>query len=206
ILNLSDRKWLKRAINPDEPVVFLDTDGKSRNMQGSVISNFVGLESDGPINEFELSIIRNIIQALTLSGLNASSIGVITPFRSQLRLLNEDLYIKQCKNDGLELSTIDRFQGRDKPVILFSLVRSNVEGKSGKILQDFRRLNVAFSRAKHKFVMIGSFSTLKQGNDVIRPILDLVRKEGWVESKFLSVRSENGINYCDFFNHQAHNF
>ncbi len=53
-------------------------------MQGSVISNFVGLESDGPINEFELSIIRNIIQALTMSGLNASSIGVITPFRSQV--------------------------------------------------------------------------------------------------------------------------
>jgi len=182
LLNLFDQKWIKRAINPDEPVVFLDTDGKSSERHGPKLSNFVGLESDGPTNEFEISIVRNIIQALTLSGLDASSIGIITPFRSQLRLLNEDLYIKQCKNDGLELSTIDRFQGRDKPAILFSLVRSNNEGKSGKILQDFRRLNVAFSRAKHKFVMIGSFSTLKKGNDVIRPILKLVREEGWIET------------------------
>ena len=84
-------------------------------------------------------------------------------------------------NDGLEISTIDRFQGRDKSVVIISLVRSNSEGKSGRLLQDFRRLNVAFSRAKHKMIIIGSYATLHRGSDVLRPVLESCRQRGWIE-------------------------
>ncbi|KAL7538364.1 hypothetical protein ACHAXR_008501 [Thalassiosira sp. AJA248-18] len=78
------------------------------------------------------------------------------------------------------MCTIDRFQGRDKSAIIISLVRSNKEGKSGRLLQDFRRLNVAFSRAKQKMIVIGSFSTLQRGSDVMRPVLDSLRQRNWV--------------------------
>jgi DNA replication ATP-dependent helicase Dna2 len=84
------------------------------------------------------------------------------------------------KKNGLELGTVDVFQGRDKPVIILSLVRSNQEGKSGRLLQDFRRLNVAFSRAKQKLVMVGSFQTLHAGSDAMRPVLDFIRDRNWV--------------------------
>jgi superfamily I DNA and/or RNA helicase len=46
------------------------------------------------------------------------------------------------KKAGLEISTIDRYQGRDKPTTILSFVRSNPEGKTGRLLQD-KRLNVA---------------------------------------------------------------
>jgi superfamily I DNA and/or RNA helicase len=48
----------------------------------------------------------------------------------------------------VEVLTIDRFQGRDKPVILLSFVRSNAKGSVGTLLSDAARLNVAVTRAK----------------------------------------------------------
>lgn len=44
--------------------------------------------------------------------------------------------------------TVDRYQGRDKPVILLSFVRSNAKGATGTLLADTARLNVAITRAK----------------------------------------------------------
>lgn len=59
----------------------------------------------------------------------------------------------------IEIETIDGFQGREKDVILFSTVRS---GNSIGFLKDYRRMNVALSRAKHLLVLIGKGDTLKQ--------------------------------------------
>mmetsp|Transcript_33354 Transcript_33354/g.56720 ORF Transcript_33354/g.56720 Transcript_33354/m.56720 type:complete len:84 (+) Transcript_33354:454-705(+) len=77
------------------------------------------------------------------------------------------------------MCTIDRFQGRDKSAIIISLVRSNKEGKAGRLLQDFRRLNVAFSREKEKMIIIGSFSTLHKGSDVMHSVLELLQQRNW---------------------------
>lgn len=66
-------------------------------------------------------------------------------------------------------------------MVIISLVRSNSEGKAGRLLQDFRRLNVAFSRAKYKMIIIGSYSTLHRGSDALRPVLESCRQRGWVQ-------------------------
>lgn len=86
--------------------------------------------------------------------------------------------MSQSKTEGLEISTIDRYQGRDKPAIVLSFVRSNHKHKVGRLLEDVRRLNVAVSRAKCKLVMIGSFSTLFEGSEALRPALDRILKQG----------------------------
>ena len=78
----------------------------------------------------------------------------------------------------MELSTIDRYQGRDKQAIVLSFVRSNQSGKAGRLLNDLRRVNVALTRAKSKLVMIGSFSTLSIGSDPLRPILASIDSRG----------------------------
>ena len=89
----------------------------------------------------------------------------------QLEVVGEDPTIVSLKQQGLELSTIDRYQGRDKPVIIISLVRSNKAGKAGRLLQDIRRLNVALTRAKKKMLIIGSFSTLINGSEPLNQLL-----------------------------------
>ena len=68
---------------------------------------------------------------------------------------------KRGWND-LEISTVDRFQGRDKAVVLFTLVRSNEAGSAGRLLADWRRINVAITRAKQKLVFVGSADTLAE--------------------------------------------
>ncbi len=103
-------------------------------------------------------------------------------FTFQVQLMQEDKTLCELKTKGLELSTIDKYQGRDKAVILVSLVRSNEIGICGNLLNDFRRLNVAFSRAKRKLILFGSCETLHRGSDTIRPILEKMKSNGWLFS------------------------
>ena len=91
---------------------------------------------------------------------------------TQLKILEDSPSIQKWKREGVELSTIDRYQGRDKLVIIISFVRSNERGKAGRLLQDIRRLNVAMTRAKRKLFMIGSFSTLTSGSRVLKSVLE----------------------------------
>lgn len=62
----------------------------------------------------------------------------------------------------VEVNTVDKYQGRDKSLILVSFVRSNEDGTLGELLKDWRRLNVALTRAKHKLILLGSVSSLKR--------------------------------------------
>ena len=181
----SDVGWLQRVLNPDMPAVFVDTDAIGCSASGT----FQGLErSSGRrqggtiVNDTEVSLVRSIVRNLLKCGLNSASIGVICPYRSQLRILDDDKFLRRMKKAGLEISTIDRYQGRDKAAIVISLVRSNTEGKSGRLLEDFRRLNVAISRAKRKLIIVGSMKTLTKGSDVLRPVLQSMSRQGWVES------------------------
>lgn len=79
---------------------------------------------------------------------------------------------------GLEALTIDKCQGRDKDVILLSLVRSNAEQNAGKILTDERRINVALTRPKLKLVVCGAQRTLCSVPGLQR-LWDLCAGKGW---------------------------
>lgn len=59
-----------------------------------------------------------------------------------------------CIINGLQVSTIDAFQGHEKNVIIFSCVRNNTKNTIG-FLNDKRRLNVALTRAKNSLVIVG---------------------------------------------------
>jgi superfamily I DNA and/or RNA helicase len=63
---------------------------------------------------------------------------------------------------GVVVNTIDSFQGQERDVVYLSLVRSNEKGEIG-FLRDYRRMNVAMTRARMKLVIIGDSATL--GND-----------------------------------------
>ena len=97
-------------------------------------------------------------------------------------MLDGDPFLSTSKKAGLEVSTIDRYQGRDKEAIVLSLIRSNEMGRTGKLLEDFRRMNVALSRAKRKLIIIGSYHTLTTGSLVLRPVLNEIHQRKWMET------------------------
>jgi len=191
--------WMLQALNPLRPVVFLNTDGiRSKTpSQASKCTNgssspaavsFDPLERSqgskasggGKVNEVEAALVCSIVLGFSKCGVRASDVGIICPYRDQLSFLGTKPYLSEMVSQGLEMCTIDRFQGRDKTVIVMSFVRSNADGKVGNLLSDFRRINVAFSRAKKKLILVGSFQTLSKGSDSLHPILNYMTERKWV--------------------------
>jgi DNA replication ATP-dependent helicase Dna2 len=80
---------------------------------------------------------------------------------------------------GVEVLTIDRYQGRDKAVILLSLVRSNAHGAAGQLLTDWQRLNVALTRARVKLLLVGSAKTLA-GVPLLGRLVAMAEEGGWM--------------------------
>uniref|UniRef100_A0A8C1PIL4 DNA replication ATP-dependent helicase/nuclease n=1 Tax=Cyprinus carpio TaxID=7962 RepID=A0A8C1PIL4_CYPCA len=139
--------WVQAALEPNSPVCFLDT---------SEVPAPETVEKSGISNNTEAILVQKSVFA----GCRASDIGVIAPYRQQLKAISSLLQGDAYK--ALEVNTVDKYQGRDKSVIIVSFVRSNPEGNLGELLQDWRRLNVAITRAKHKLLMLGSAPTLRQ--------------------------------------------
>ena len=98
--------------------------------------------------------------------LSPADIGIITPYNGQVRMLS-DLFDagggrgEDEPFEGLEIRSVDGYQGREKEVIIFSCVRANDEGEVG-FLSDRRRLNVALTRARRGLVVLGHPSTLRR--------------------------------------------
>ncbi|XP_059175966.1 DNA replication ATP-dependent helicase/nuclease DNA2-like [Physella acuta] len=144
--------WVKEVLDPklERSVVFLD-----------VTSNESQEFSDGKgfVNTFEADLVLSLLQNLSQASVKLDSVGVISPYRSQVNLLQFKVQTDPQLMDA-EVNTVDQYQGRDKSVIIVSFVRTQTEN-AGELLKDVRRLNVAITRAKHKLILIGSAKTLK---------------------------------------------
>lgn len=79
---------------------------------------------------------------------------------------------------GLETLTVDKCQGRDKDAVIVSLVRGNAERSAGKLLADWRRINVALTRPKVKLAVIGSPATVASV-PVLAALWRLCCERGW---------------------------
>ena len=157
--------WVGLAIDPAHPVMYLNTD--SLNARESK-------NHDQIVNRVESQLVSHLIQGLIACGVKDTDIGVISPYRSQLKVIQQDL-----KNPQILVDTADKYQGRDKECIIISLVRSNDSRNVGELIKDWRRMNVAFSRAKSKMLVIGSQNTL--ANDpLLNAFLHQVHSNGWV--------------------------
>jgi len=87
------------------------------------------------------------------------SVGVITPYRAQLDLIQKRIKVLSLKNISVEANTVDAFQGSQKDIILYSTVRSSDVPQIG-FLDEHSRLNVSFSRAKRLLLIVGDFDFL----------------------------------------------
>jgi len=100
----------------------------------------------------EAKLVAQVTKKL-LSEMKPSEVGVITPYQAQ------SMELKKLIPEGVEVNTVDGFQGREKEVILFSCVRSNSNGDIG-FLKDYRRVNVALTRARRGLLVFGNAKTL----------------------------------------------
>jgi superfamily I DNA and/or RNA helicase len=113
------------------------------------------------------------------------TIGIISPYSAQVDLFREKIkeynyFEKFISAKLITIRTIDGFQGQERDVIAISLVRSNSRSKIG-FLADYRRINVAMTRAKKKLLIIGDSSTLCK-DPFFEALFSYVQKNGAVTS------------------------
>lgn len=90
-------------------------------------------------------------------GLAPADIAIIAAYSAQVRRLRELLKVERAA--GLEIGTVDGFQGREKEVVIVDLVRSNEHGEIG-FLANTRRMNVALTRARRFLLVVADSATL----------------------------------------------
>ncbi|XP_054428672.1 DNA replication ATP-dependent helicase/nuclease DNA2 [Pteronotus mesoamericanus] len=147
----SECPWLIGAFEPNNPVCFLNTDQVPAPEQ---------VEKSGVSNITEAKLIVFLTSIFIKAGCNPSDIGIIAPYRQQLKIIND--LLAHSSVGMVEVNTVDKYQGRDKSIILVSFVRSNKDGTLGELLKDWRRLNVAITRAKCKLILLGCVSSLNR--------------------------------------------
>ncbi|XP_058791831.1 DNA replication ATP-dependent helicase/nuclease DNA2-like [Phymastichus coffea] len=113
----------------------------------------------GNSNYWEAAVIVKLIKVIKSLGIEARDIGVIAPYRAQVRLLRSIL------SSDIEINTVDQYQGRDKSIIIYSCTKSipkDTNVQEFDILEDQQRLTVAVTRAKHKLIIVGDLCTLER--------------------------------------------
>lgn len=164
--------FLRRALDPSARVAFLNTDPLGQPAREVLTGSRI-------TNPCEAVLTAQLVTTLLASGIAGSSIGVIAIYRSQLALLRQHLATAVAA--GLEMHTADKFQGRDKEVVVLSCVRSNAAGVVGELLKDWRRVNVAMTRARSKLLIFGSLNTLEgSGEKTLRDLVSICQEKGWV--------------------------
>uniref|UniRef100_A0A8C2Y373 DNA replication ATP-dependent helicase/nuclease n=1 Tax=Capra hircus TaxID=9925 RepID=A0A8C2Y373_CAPHI len=139
----SENPWLVGAFEPNNPVPAPEQ-----------------VEKGGVSNIMEAKLVVFLTSVFIKAGCKPSDIGIIAPYRQQLKVIND--LLAHSSVGMVEVNTVDRYQGRDKSIIVVSFVRSNEDGTLGELLKDWRRLNVAITRAKHKLILLGCVPSLSR--------------------------------------------
>ncbi|MES1218222.1 MAG: ATPase, T2SS/T4P/T4SS family, partial [Bacteroidota bacterium] len=146
--------------NTGAHLTFIDTAGSGLNEKH-------GPDGTSLQNEGELRIVQKLLETESLDPLTTA---FISPYSGQVTVAKEIL------PKELRISTIDSFQGQEKENIIVSLVRSNDDGDIG-FLKDYRRMNVAITRAKEQLFVIGDSATI--GADTFyNAFLTYIEKQG----------------------------
>ncbi len=160
-IRLSDIASVDSFLGGDEPVVFFNTEGKFMEAQKK--------GSTSRYNPREANFVKDIVERLLSYGVSPDDIGVITPYK------DHEEYMKKII-ENIEIKSVDGFQGKEKEVIVLSLVRANEEEEIG-FLRDKRRLNVAITRAKRKLIIVGDVATLSS-DPTYRHLVEYIDKNG----------------------------
>lgn len=138
------------------------------------------------------------------------SVGILSPYREQVTYLEQVFREDPTFSHGLSaknrqlgaakavteipsgheaaltINTIDGFQGQERDVIYISLVRSNAKHEIG-FLQDYRRMNVAMTRARMMLVVIGDSATIGN-NKFYQAFLDYCAEQGQYQTAWEYMR------------------
>jgi senataxin len=150
------------------PFTFWDVAGEERRPEGT------GSWENEAEARLALALARAFLAAAPSLAARHDGLAVVSPYRGQVALIRA-LFLAELGEElarRIDVNTIDGFQGREREVVLFSVVRSPKAGKADKktgivppprigFVADERRMNVGLTRARAALVVIGNAEALR---------------------------------------------
>ncbi len=189
IMGFSNQQFYNNALRADEsvrdhrlpiaenqPFVFIDTAGCGfeEKVQALYQSRY---------NPDEFFIVREHLYLLLDQFVEKElpSIAIISPYREQVALMQSNVADDaRLAEAAISVNTIDAFQGQERDVVYLSLVRSNTKSEIG-FLSDYRRMNVALTRARKQLIVIGDSATIG-GHRFYEAFLNYAETKGTYQS------------------------
>ncbi|CCD27140.1 DNA/RNA helicase SEN1 NDAI_0J02480 [Naumovozyma dairenensis CBS 421] len=185
---INRRPWHQMV--PFAPYKFFDI-STGKQQQNSKTMSYVNLEEIQVAIELVDKLFNEFDAKIDFTG----KIGVISPYREQMQRMRREFtrYFGGSISKSIDFNTIDGFQGQEKEIILISCVRADDTKTSVGFLKDFRRMNVAFTRAKTSMWILGHQQSLLKNklwkhliNDARSRDCLVVAKPGFLNGKTLS--------------------
>ncbi|CAI8597130.1 unnamed protein product [Vicia faba] len=135
---------------------------------------------------------KNIVEAAAISKIIGNleeeflrtrkkvSIGIISPYKSQVYEIQEKIKLSNSVSDpdfSVSVRSVDGFQGGEEDIIIISTVRSNGDAKVG-FLSNRQRANVALTRARHCLWILGNETTLENSDTVWKELVLDAKERG----------------------------
>lgn len=151
-------------IVPDRHAYWIDS---SRTPSGEPIYEVRLYNSTSNYNVLEkfivIELLKKIADAYKEQGYGSSNqktVGVISFYQMQVNEIREAFRNAKDTHDfsaiNVDINTVDRFQGKEKNIVITCLVRNNKFGRASKHVVAFERINVAFSRAQELLLIVGA--------------------------------------------------
>ena len=182
---------------------------KTKPVDSLLESHLIAYHVEGNIhnnvNEEEITAVSEIIQHLLTQGYSIEDIGVISPFNVHAAALRERLSQKFSGFKKNSIGTIHTFQGSEKRVIILSTKICRSQDNVSWINKRPNLLNVAVSRAKELFILVGNLYKLEKGN-LTRQLVEHIREQGIIleyksEAEIPQPQPGSTLIYdCDHFN------
>ncbi|KAL1367106.1 uncharacterized protein [Arachis hypogaea] len=131
--------------------------------------------------QFCLRLYEHLQKTLKSLGMGKISVGIITPYKLQLKCLQREFEEVLNSEEGKDLyiNTVDAFQGQERDVIIMSCVRASSHGVG--FVADIRRMNVALTRARRALWVMGNANALVQSDDWAALITDAKSRNCYME-------------------------
>lgn len=181
IINFCSKKFYNNQL-----VIMTEDKGEENVIR--IIKTNKGNHSRDNSNQRQLDIIKDIVKELDEN----SDVGIIAPYNNQVSLIKDSV-------PNVEVSTVHKFQGREKDMIIISTVDDEITD----FVANSNILNVAISRAKNKLIFIVTGNEIKNKN--IKDFIDYAEynnmeiEDSKIYSVFDLLYKQNELERLKFF-------
>ncbi|XP_040384120.1 uncharacterized ATP-dependent helicase C29A10.10c-like [Oryza brachyantha] len=189
VVKLPDEAYYRDTLMA--PYIFYDiSHGRESHRGGS--SSFQNVHEA----QFVLRLYEHLQKFLRANGGKKASVGIITPYKLQLKCLQREFEEVMSTEEGKDIyiNTVDAFQGQERDVIIMSCVRASNHGVG--FVADIRRMNVALTRARRSLWVVGNANALMQSEDWASLISDAKARKCFMDldsipKDFLAMKVSN---------------